>query len=79
MRSSQQPVTIEGHYICTLTLTDVHSGWTETRALLNKAHRWVKEAMEEVKEKRPCTRLFLFPFDEDYFKKTDRRKGHKEI
>ncbi|WP_342302569.1 hypothetical protein [Treponema vincentii] len=37
----------------TLTLTDVHSSWTETRALLNKAHRWVKEAIEDVKEKLP--------------------------
>jgi len=41
--------TTEGQYICTLTLTDVHSGWTENRALLNKAHRWVKEATEDVK------------------------------
>ena len=41
--------TTEGQYICTLTLTDVHSGWTENRVLLNKAHRWVKEATEDVK------------------------------
>ena len=37
--------------MCTLPLTDVHSGWTETRALLNKAHRWVKEAIKDVKKK----------------------------
>lgn len=30
-------ISTEGQYICTLTLTDVHSGWTENRALLNKA------------------------------------------
>ena len=42
-------ISTEGQYICTLTLTDVHSGWTENRALLNKAHRWVKEATEDVK------------------------------
>ena len=42
-------ISTEGHYICTLTLTDVHSGWTENRALLNKAQRWVKEATEDVK------------------------------
>ena len=40
-------ISTQGHYICTLTLTDVYSGWTENRALLNKAHRWVKEAIEE--------------------------------
>ena len=46
-------VSTQGQYICTLTLTDVHSGWTENRALLNKAHRWVKEAVADVKEKLP--------------------------
>ncbi len=46
-------VSTQGQYICTLTLTDVHSGWTENSALLNKAHRWVKEAIEDVKEKLP--------------------------
>ncbi|WP_257225297.1 integrase catalytic domain-containing protein [Treponema parvum] len=43
----------EGQYVCTLTLTDVHSGWTENRALLNKAQRWTKEAVDDVKEKLP--------------------------
>ena len=46
-------VSTQGQYICTLTLTDVHSGWTENRALLNKAHRWVKQAVADVKEKLP--------------------------
>jgi len=46
-------ISTQGQYICTLTLTDVHSGWTENRALLNKAHRWVKEAIEDVKETLP--------------------------
>ena len=46
-------ISTQGQYICTLTLTDVHSGWTENRALLNKAHRWVKEAIADVKEKLP--------------------------
>ncbi|WP_257225370.1 hypothetical protein [Treponema parvum] len=40
----------EGQYVCTLTLTDVHSGWTENRALLNKAQRWTKEAVADVKK-----------------------------
>jgi hypothetical protein len=39
-----------GEFCQTLTITDVYSGWTETRALRNKAHRWVKERIEEIKE-----------------------------
>ena len=42
-----------GEYINTLTVTDIYSGWTENRALLNKAHRWVKEAIEDTKTKLP--------------------------
>lgn len=42
-----------GEYISTLTLTDVHSGWTENRAILNKAQRWVKEAVDDVKKRLP--------------------------
>ncbi len=42
-----------GEYISTLTLTDVCSGWTENRALLNKAQRWVKEAVDDVRRKIP--------------------------
>jgi hypothetical protein len=34
-----------GEFCCTLNATDVYSGWVELRALLNKAHRWVKEAV----------------------------------
>ena len=43
----------QGQYISTLTMTDVYSGWTENRALLNKAQRWVKEAVDDVKKKIP--------------------------
>ena len=46
-------ISTQGQYICMLPLTDVHSGWTETRALLNKAHRWVKEAVDDVKQNLP--------------------------
>jgi hypothetical protein len=42
-----------GEYISTLTFTDVYSGWTENRALLNKAQRWVKEAAEDIRKKLP--------------------------
>lgn len=37
-----------GHFCRTLTLSDVYSGWTENRALLNGAHRWVKEKIEHI-------------------------------
>jgi hypothetical protein len=37
-----------GEFCLTLTLTDVYSGWTEERALLNNAHRWVKQSIAEV-------------------------------
>src|SRR6266496_1903607 len=36
---------LRGVFCQTLTLTDVSSGWTEVRALKNKAHRWVLEAL----------------------------------
>ncbi|MDR2742118.1 MAG: hypothetical protein LBB98_08200 [Treponema sp.] len=31
-----------------LTVTDVATRWTEERVLKNKAHRWVREAMDDV-------------------------------
>jgi hypothetical protein len=37
-----------GEFCATLTLTDVYSGWTEERALRNRAHRWVKENIAEI-------------------------------
>ncbi|MHB1785374.1 MAG: ribbon-helix-helix domain-containing protein [Acidimicrobiales bacterium] len=36
-----------GFFAQTLTLTDVATGWTEPRALPNKARRWVTEAIDE--------------------------------
>ncbi|HZD16684.1 MAG TPA: DDE-type integrase/transposase/recombinase [Actinomycetota bacterium] len=48
-----------GEYCQTLTLTDVASGWTECRALRNKAHRWVKEALAEVASELPFPLLGL--------------------
>jgi len=42
-----------GHYCFTLCVTDVYSGWVELRALPNQAHRWVKEAAEEVRGQLP--------------------------
>jgi hypothetical protein len=37
-----------GEFCQTLTLTDVATGWTEPRALKNKARRWVVAAIDEV-------------------------------
>jgi len=36
-----------GQFCQTLTLTDVATGWTELKALLNSAHRWVKEQISD--------------------------------
>ena len=37
-----------GEFCQTLTLTCVATGWTETRALRNKAQRWVHEALVDI-------------------------------
>jgi IS30 family transposase len=43
----------KGQFCQTLTLTDVGSGWTEECALLNNAHRWVKEQIAHTREHLP--------------------------
>jgi len=42
-----------GQFCQTLTVTDVGSGWTEEHALLNSAHRWVKERIKQVRAELP--------------------------
>jgi hypothetical protein len=42
-----------GEYCATLTATDVFSGWTELRPLRNRAHRWVKERIIEIRSGLP--------------------------
>ena len=37
-----------GEFCYTLTLTCVATGWTETRALMNKAQRWMHEALIDI-------------------------------
>lgn len=39
---------LEGEVIQTLDVTDVSTAWTETRAVKNKAQRWVFEALTDV-------------------------------
>jgi hypothetical protein len=43
----------QGQFCQTLTVTDVGSAWTEVRALLNNAHRWVKEQIIRIRETLP--------------------------
>ncbi len=45
--------TLQGQFCRTLTVTDVHTGWTENIALRNGAHRWVLEAMPIIEARLP--------------------------
>jgi hypothetical protein len=51
-----------GQYCQSLVMTDVGSGWTEPRALLNNAHRWVKEQIADIHRNLPFPML---GFDSD--------------
>lgn len=42
-----------GDYVNTLDMTDVSSGWTETRAVLNKAAVHTKDAIESIRRELP--------------------------
>lgn len=42
-----------GDFCQTLTVTDVHTGWTETAAVKNKAHKWVLAALIDITEAFP--------------------------
>ena len=46
-------VTAAGEFCCTLNATDTMTGWVELRALPNRAHRWVKEALAEIQATLP--------------------------
>lgn len=46
-----------GDHIYTVTATDVSVGWTEIRPVLNKAQRWVKESIEDIKNCLPYKML----------------------
>lgn len=45
--------TLKGQFCRTMTVTDVHTGWTENIALRNGAHRWVLEAMPLIEARLP--------------------------
>src|SRR5215470_6488211 len=42
-----------GDFIQTLDVTDVHTGWTEVRAVRNKAQIWVQKALIEIRDCLP--------------------------
>lgn len=42
-----------GDYCQTLDVTDVYTGWTEIRAVRNKAQVWVLEAMKLLQKRSP--------------------------
>jgi len=44
---------VRGQYCQTLDVTDVATGWTETRAVLNKAQAHVFSAIKEIRESLP--------------------------
>lgn len=43
----------EGDFVQTLDVTDVCTGWSEQRAVLNKAQCWVLEAMKDIRSVLP--------------------------
>jgi hypothetical protein len=45
--------TTAGDYVNTLSVTDISSGWTETRAVRNKAQRHVFEALKDIETRQP--------------------------
>ena len=45
--------TTSGEYVNTLDTTDIFTGWTETRAVINKAQRHVFEALKDIRANLP--------------------------
>lgn len=50
---------LRGDYCQTLDLVDEKSGWTELRALRNRAQVWTHQAIEDIREKLPFPLLGL--------------------
>lgn len=49
--------TLKGEFAYTLTVTDIHTGWTINRAVKNKASKWIIQALDRVYDQFP------FPLD----------------
>jgi len=43
----------DGEFIHSLTFTDIHSTWTETRAVMGKSQAFIQEALEDIRNKLP--------------------------
>ena len=43
----------DGEFIHTLTLTDIHTGWTENQAVMGKSQAYVVEALEQIRKRLP--------------------------
>lgn len=50
-----------GQCCFTLTMTDVSLGWTERRAVLNRAGRWVLQAIKDMRRELPFALIELHP------------------
>ena len=61
-----------GSFLCTLTMTDVCSGWTETAGVLNKAQKHVFQGLERARERFPVP---LLGIDTDYAEKNQMPKS----
>ena len=44
---------LKGDFLYSLDVTDVHTGWTETKAIRNKAQVWVFNALKEIRKRFP--------------------------
>jgi len=44
---------LKGEFLYSLDVTDVHTGWTETKAIKNKAQIWTLEALKEITKRSP--------------------------
>ncbi|MFU2158921.1 integrase catalytic domain-containing protein [Caldisericum sp. AR60] len=44
---------LRGEFLYSLDVTDVHTGWTETRAIKNKAQVWTFNALKEIRREFP--------------------------
>jgi len=44
---------LRGDFLYTLNVTDVHTGWTETKAIKNKAQIWVFNALKSIRRRFP--------------------------
>jgi transposase InsO family protein len=44
---------LEGNFVWSLTMTDIHTGWTQNRAVWNRGYEGVKAAIHDIEETLP--------------------------